>query len=233
MLGEQVLHHVRRLRALIDGQARLGRIPVRDDGARLVGHAGMAAEHEGRFHDRIGVSEPLVGIAGDMACARSVRLSPSSGWMTGVPGSSAVSAIGHRGQLLVADLDQLARVLRFRARARDHGAHRLALPAGALDSDCVLRRRFDAFEMREHAYPGGDHLRQLRAGDDSDHTGRFACRRALDALNDCMRMGRAHEGDMDHAGKGEVAHELRAALRETPEVWSRDRASDVRVRTRM
>ena len=36
MLGEQVLHHVRRLRAMIGGQALLARIPVGDDGARLV-----------------------------------------------------------------------------------------------------------------------------------------------------------------------------------------------------
>ena len=31
MLGEQVLHHVRRLRALVDGQALLARVPVGDD----------------------------------------------------------------------------------------------------------------------------------------------------------------------------------------------------------
>ncbi len=31
MLGEQVLHHVRRLRALIDGQALLAGVPVGDD----------------------------------------------------------------------------------------------------------------------------------------------------------------------------------------------------------
>ena len=60
MLGEQVLHHVRRLRALIDGEALLARIPVGDDGARLVGDAGMAAEHEGRLDHRVGLGEALV-----------------------------------------------------------------------------------------------------------------------------------------------------------------------------
>ena len=34
MLGEQVLHHVRRLRALVHGHALLAGIPVGDDGAR-------------------------------------------------------------------------------------------------------------------------------------------------------------------------------------------------------
>ena len=64
VLGEQVLRHVRRLRALINGQALLAGIPVGDDGARLVGDAGMAAEHEGRLDDRIGFGKALVGIAG-------------------------------------------------------------------------------------------------------------------------------------------------------------------------
>ena len=36
MLGEQVLHHVRRLRAVIDGHALLAFVPVGDDRARLV-----------------------------------------------------------------------------------------------------------------------------------------------------------------------------------------------------
>ena len=66
MLGEQVLHHVRRLRALIDGEPLLARVPVGDDGARLVGDAGVAAEHEGGLDHRVGVGEALVGIAGDV-----------------------------------------------------------------------------------------------------------------------------------------------------------------------
>ena len=64
MLGEQVLHHVRRLRALIDGQALLAGIPVGDDGARLVGDAGVAAEHERGLDHGVGLGEALVGIAG-------------------------------------------------------------------------------------------------------------------------------------------------------------------------
>ena len=52
VLGEQVLHHVRRLGALIYGQALLARIPIGDDGARLVGDAGVAAEHKCLFDDR-------------------------------------------------------------------------------------------------------------------------------------------------------------------------------------
>ena len=64
MLGEQVQHHVRRLGAVIDGQALLAGIPVGDDRARLVGDAGVAAEHEGGLDHRVGLGEALVGIAG-------------------------------------------------------------------------------------------------------------------------------------------------------------------------
>jgi hypothetical protein len=66
VLGEQVLHHVRRLRALVHSHALLARIPVGDHGARLVGHAGVAAEQEcGRDHG-VSLGEPLVGISGAM-----------------------------------------------------------------------------------------------------------------------------------------------------------------------
>ena len=52
--------------------------------------------------------------------------------------------IGDRGQRLVVDLDQFAAVLGLRARARDHGGDRLALPAGALDGD----RRYCGADFR-------------------------------------------------------------------------------------
>jgi len=62
------------------------------------------------------------------------------------------------------------------------------LPAGAIDGDGVLRRRFDALEMREHADPRRDHLGKLGAGDHRDHAGRFLCFRVSMSL---MRRARA------------------------------------------
>ncbi len=44
VLGEQVLHHVRGLGGMIDGQALLALVPVGDQRARLVADAGVAAE---------------------------------------------------------------------------------------------------------------------------------------------------------------------------------------------
>ena len=51
MLCRDVLHHMRRLRALIDRQSRLGRIPIGHHGTRLQRHTGMTSEEEVRFHD--------------------------------------------------------------------------------------------------------------------------------------------------------------------------------------
>ncbi len=167
MLGEQVLHHVRRLRAVIDGEALLARVPVGDDGARLVGDAGVAAEHEGRLDHRVGVREALVGVAGDVRALEG-EIVAELGMDHRRAGIERGFGVGDRRQLLVVDLDQLARVLGLGAGARDHGADRLALPAGALDRDRVLRRRLDALEMREHADPGRDHLGELGAGDHGD-----------------------------------------------------------------
>ena len=47
--GQQVLHHVRRLGALIHREPRLALVPVGDDGAGLQRHAGVAGEAERRL----------------------------------------------------------------------------------------------------------------------------------------------------------------------------------------
>jgi hypothetical protein len=104
MLGEQVLHHVRRLGPVIDGESRVPRIPVGDDGARFVGDAGVAAETEGRLDHDVGVLEALVGVTADVHALegeivaelgmddRSARLERGFG-------------VGDGGELLVIDLD--------------------------------------------------------------------------------------------------------------------------------
>ncbi len=63
MLGEQVLHHVRCLRALVDRHPLLAFVPVGDDRARLVGHAGVAPKNKCGFDHCIGFGESLVDSA--------------------------------------------------------------------------------------------------------------------------------------------------------------------------
>ena len=143
VLGEQVLHHVRRLRALIDGQALLARIPIGDDGARLVGDAGVAAEHERRLGNRVGVGKTLVGIAGreralEGEIVAKLRMDHRRRRI------ERSFRIGDGGERFVIDGNERAGVFRIGARAGDDGTDRLALPAGAVDGDGVLRRRFEA-----------------------------------------------------------------------------------------
>ena len=150
MLGEQVLHHVRSLRPVIDGEPLVARVPVRHDGARLVGHAGVATEHEGGL-DHVGLAQTPVRIAGHVHARRRGCRRARDG--SRVWRGRARLGVGDGRQLFVADLDQLA-ASSASARLRHDGADRLALPAGALDSDRVLRRRLEALEMGEHADPG-------------------------------------------------------------------------------
>ena len=64
MEGRQVLHHVRRLRALVDRQPRLGGVPVGHDRARLQRHPGVPAKDEIRFHHLVGTCKCLVDRTG-------------------------------------------------------------------------------------------------------------------------------------------------------------------------
>ena len=171
MLGEDVLRHVRRLGAVIDSEPLVAGIPVGDDGARLVGHAGMAAEHEGRLRDRVRLGEGRVGIArgkraleGEIVAEfgmdhRRRRIERGFG-------------VGSCGERLIVNIDQRASVFRFGARFCHHRANRFALPAGARDRDGMLRRRFDALEVGEHTDPWRDHAGELRTGDGCDHARR-------------------------------------------------------------
>ena len=229
MLGEQVLHHVRRLCALIDGEALLAGIPVGDDGARLVGDAGVAAEDECSLGDRVGFGESFVGIAGGERALEG-QIVAELGMDHRRRLVERGFRVGDGGKRLVLDLNQRAGVLGLGAAARDDGADGLALPAGAIDGDGVLRRRFDALEVRQHADPRRDHFGQLGAGDHGDDARRFFGVRGLDAFDARMRMRRTQECDVHHPRQGDVADVLAAALRQSRQIRPRHRAADVRVR---
>ncbi len=136
----------------------------------------------------------------------------------------------HGGEHLVVDADQRASVFCFSAALGDDGAHRLALPAGALNGDGMLRCRLDTLEMRQHADPRRDHFRKLGAGDDRNHAWRLLRLRRCDVLDPCMRVRRAHEGDMGHARQRDVADILAAALGQPRQIGPRHRAADIGIR---
>ena len=55
-----ILHHVRRLCALIDRQPRLCRVPIRHHGTRLQRYAGVPSEHKFCFDHLVRFGESLV-----------------------------------------------------------------------------------------------------------------------------------------------------------------------------
>ena len=70
MQRRDVLHHVRRLGALVDRQPRLGGVPVGDHRARLQRHAGVPAEDEIRLHHLVGIGKRLHRPRRHRDCAR-------------------------------------------------------------------------------------------------------------------------------------------------------------------
>ena len=229
MLGEQVLHHVRRLRRVIRGQPLFARIPVGNDRARLVAHAGMAAEVEGGLDDFVRLRERLVGLARHEAALEG-KIVTEIGMDHRRAGIERGLGVGDGGKLLVSHFDQLASILRLRTRFRHHRAHCLALPAGAIDRDRMLRRRLDAFQMRQHADPRGDDLGKLGPGNDRDHAGRFLRSCRLDLHDARVRMRRTQVGDMRHARQRHIADVLPAPFGKPGQIRPRHRAADVGVR---
>src|SRR6266478_4156737 len=63
MEGRDVLHHVRRLRALVDGQPLFGNVPVGHYSTRLQRHAGMPPKDEIRLHHLVGLGKRRIDSA--------------------------------------------------------------------------------------------------------------------------------------------------------------------------
>ena len=136
-----ILHHVRRLRALIDRQPCLRCVPIGHHGARLQRDAGMAPENELGFDHLVRFGESR-STSPALWVRSKARLSPSEAWMTGVAGSSAVRMSVTASSSLILDCNVLRGVLGRGTARRHDGRDRFALPADALDCDGILRRRF-------------------------------------------------------------------------------------------
>ena len=117
------------------------------------------------------------------------RLSPSSGWISGVAGSSAVSVSSTAGSASHSTSSERERVLGLGARLGDDRHHRLALPAGAVDRERRTAAR-DLMPARcaEHGHPGLADLGRSRAPvDHRDHAGQRAAprRRSMRVMRMC------------------------------------------------
>ncbi len=139
--------------------------------------------------------------------------------------------VRHRFQFLVFNGDEFGGVLGDGAAGRHDGRDRLALPADAIDRDRVLRRRFEALQMREHADPWRDDGRQVPAPVTTAMTpGNAPGRRGVDPDDLRMGMGRAQKHHMRHPRQFHVADIKPPPLHQPLEVGPRDHLADIGVR---
>jgi len=76
MKGGEVLHHVRRLRTLVDRQSCFGGVPVCYYRARLKRHPRVPSKDEIRFHNFVGTAK-AASTAPASRLRSKARLSPS------------------------------------------------------------------------------------------------------------------------------------------------------------
>ncbi len=155
MQCRDVLHHMRRLRALVDRQSCLGGVPVGHDRARLQRHAGVPAKDELRLDHLVGAGKRRIdGTGVEIALESEIvaeRRMNDRGFRI-----ERGAHIRHRFEFLVLDVDDFRRILGDRPARRHDGCNSFALPADAIDRDSMLRCGLQAFQMREHADPGRD-----------------------------------------------------------------------------
>ena len=138
--------------------------------------------------------------------------------------------VRYRLQLLVLDRDDFRGVLRHGAAGRHDGGDGFALPADAIDRNGVLRRGFEALQVREYADPRRDDGGKLLAGHDGDDAGQRPRRVGIDAGDPRMGMGRAQEHHVPHARQFHVADIEPAPLHQPLEVRPRHHLADIGVR---
>jgi hypothetical protein len=224
-----VLHHVRGLGALIDRQPGLGDVPVGHHRARLQRHAGVPPEHEIRIYDLVGVSKRLIDRAG-LELPLESKIVAEQGMNDGGLPIKRGAHIGHRLQLLVFNRDNCRGILGDGPAFRHDGGDRFALPADMVDRNRMLWCGFEPLQMREHADPGRDHIRQLLACHDRDDARQTLSGIGIDRDDFRVGMGRAQEHDMRHPRQLDIADIEPAPLHQPLEVGPRHGLADIGIR---
>ena len=155
------------------------------------------AGDEDRFDDAVRARANASSVPPVSTTRSKQRLLPRSGWITGVAGSSAVSASVTAGNSAQSTVTRCAASSACARVSRDDRDHRLALPARALERERILRRGAHALEMREHADVRLAEPRHVPAGENARP--RPGCVRAAAAsMRDDPRVGMrtAHEGNV-------------------------------------
>ena len=126
-------------------------------------------------------------------------------------------------------MDQRRRIFGLRAGIRHNGGDGLALPGRAVRCQRMLRCRFQAGEMRQHANPRRANSRQVRGRHNAHNAGHGAGGIGIDVPDTRMGIGATDERHVDHARQALIAGVLALTAQQAPGVGARDAAADVAV----
>jgi hypothetical protein len=142
--------------------------------------------------------------------------------------------VGHGGQRLVVDTDQLGRILGLRQSLGDDDRDRLAVVAHGLARERVARRLHHRRSIAGADDPERPHRRDavrghVDTGEDRGDAGRRARRRSVDLADARMGVRRADDGAVERAGQIDVGDETALAEQETAILDAADRRADALV----
>ena len=229
LLGEDALHHVRRLGGMVHRQRPIGGIPVGDDAARFQRDAGVAAGDEGRLHHLVRGGHG----GGDIALFRRAgedQVVAKLGVDHHRAGVERGFHVELRGQRVPLHRQRGDAIFRRGAAVGDDSHHRLTLPGRAIQRQRILRRGFHALQVIERRHPGIADLGEIGAGEDTQHARHLPRGRGVHGPDARMRVGASQEGGMRHARQRHVIGIGGAALDELRQVRPRHGAADIGIR---
>ena len=133
----------------------------------------MATEVEGSLYDNISAGKGFVDAACVQAAGEAKVVAQLGVNNRRVRAKSGVH-VERRRQGFPFDLHILHGVFGFGTGVGDHGHDRLALPAGAINRHGVLRRRFQADQMRQRCDPRFANSGQVFSVEHAQHAGHHA-----------------------------------------------------------
>ena len=161
-----------------------------------------------------------------------MTLSPQSGSTSGDPVFHRPLGIGHDGQLLVVDVDQVESRVGGELVLGDDRRHRLAHVAGAVDAERVPADALRAdggrvVRLRDRVHALGD----LATGEHVEDAGQRLCFRRVYAADARVRERAPQHGRVGHPRQLDVVHELAAPGDELDVRQAGNRLSHVGQRT--
>ena len=223
---ENVLDHVRALGVVPHRQLLFGRIPLREDGARLDTDAGMSGEDEGLFDDVVGLRVRRLDVA-EIHLSSPGEIVAETFVDHGRVGVECGLRIGDGRKHLPVDVHKPRPVFGQRAALGDDRDHRLALPGRGVQGQRVLGRGLQPDEVGEHADPGIVDLGKLPAGHHRDHPRRRPGRFGVDRSHPGVGVGRADERRVGGPVELDIVDEAASTLRQSRRVGAGDGATDV------